>query len=161
MKNKKTIFIIIIAFLALILGYRFFISGSKIEETISRKLFKSEKNITVKLSNTNIYTNGIDDIISDISKKVSLPKELYISGDLKILFKDDGTITSIDALLYGENKLDSFIIFLALLYIILFIFHIVYKGLQQQSFLYPKMIFYYKLAVFFSLAISSIIKLVF
>lgn len=106
MKNKKTIFITIIAFLALIIGYRFFISGSKIEETISRKLFKSEKNITVKLSNTDIYNNGIDDIISDISKKVSLPKELYISGDFKILFKDDGTITSIKALLYGKNKND-------------------------------------------------------
>lgn len=35
-----------------------------------------------------------------------LPKELYISGDFKILFKDDGTITSIDALLYGKNKND-------------------------------------------------------
>lgn len=106
MKNKKTIFITIIAFLALVIVYRFFISGSKFEETISRKLFKSEKNITVKLSNTNIYTNGVDDIISDISKNISLPKELYISGDFKILFKDDGTITSIKALLYGKNKND-------------------------------------------------------
>ena len=106
MKNKKTIFITIIAFLVLIIGYSFFIRGSKFEETISRKLFKSEKNITIKLSNTNIYTNGVNDIISDISKTVSLPKELYISGDFKILFKDDGTITSIDALLYGKNKND-------------------------------------------------------
>lgn len=31
---------------------------------------------------------------------------MYISGDFKILFKDDGTITSIKALLYGKNKND-------------------------------------------------------
>lgn len=100
-------FIVLIATLAiLILGYKLFISGSKFEESISRKLFHSEKKISIKLSNDNIYTNGIDDILNDISKEITLPKELYISDNFEIFFNPDGTITSINALLYGKNKND-------------------------------------------------------
>lgn len=68
----------------LVLGYKLFISGSKFEESISRKLFYSEKKISIKLSNDNIYTNGIDDILNDISKEITLPKELYVSDNFEI-----------------------------------------------------------------------------
>lgn len=118
LKNKhfiphwKSITAIIVTLTLLILGYKLFISDSKIGTYISIKLFHS-KNVTIELSNDNIYDNGLDNIISDISKKITLPKELYVSGDFKILFNSDGAITSINGLLYGKNKnnsKDSFLI---------------------------------------------------
>ena len=103
----------IIIVITLIFGYKTFIFDSKFEPYILRKLFHPEKNITITLSSDNIYTDEFQNIISDISNEVTLPKELYVSGDFKVFFNHDGTITSINALLYGKNKkgtTDSFFI---------------------------------------------------
>lgn len=103
----------IVIAITLIFGYKTFIYDSKFEPPILRKLFHPEKNITITLSSDNIHTDEFQNIISDISKEVSLPDELYVSGDFKIFFNHDGTITSINTLLYGKNKngtTDSFFI---------------------------------------------------
>lgn len=102
----KSVTAIIVTLALLILGYKLFISDSKVGTYISIKLFHS-KNVTIELSDDNIYDNGLDNIINDISKKITLPKELYISDDFKILFNSDGAITSINGLLYGKNENES------------------------------------------------------
>ncbi|CDM70381.1 putative membrane protein [Clostridium bornimense] len=112
MPHWKSITAIIVTLTLLIIGCILFISDSKVGTYISIRLFHS-KNVTIELSDDNIYDNGLNNIINDISKKITLPKELYISDDFKILFDSDGTITSINGLLYGKNKnnsTDSFLI---------------------------------------------------
>lgn len=103
-KILKFSYLSIVIAITLIFGYKTFIFDSKFEPSILRKLSHPEKDITITLSNDNIYKEEFSTIIDDISKEVSLPDELYVSGDFKILFNHDGTITSINALLYGKNK---------------------------------------------------------
>lgn len=97
----KSISLIIVTILFLVFIYKIFISGSKLGASLAIKLFPLEKDINLR--NDNIYTSDIVDILDDISEEVTLPEDIYVSGDFKLLFKADGTITNIDALLYGKN----------------------------------------------------------
>ena len=99
--NWKSISLIIVTILFLVFIYKIFISGSRFVDSLAIKLFPLEKDINLR--NDNIYTSDIVDILDDISEEVTLPEDIYISGDFKLLFKSDGTITNIDALLYGKN----------------------------------------------------------
>lgn len=57
----------------------------------------------IKFIHNNIYENGIDGLINDIGEKNSLPEKIYVSDDFYIEFTEDGTITNIETMLYGEN----------------------------------------------------------
>ncbi|WP_018659293.1 WD40/YVTN/BNR-like repeat-containing protein [Allofustis seminis] len=51
----------------------------------------------------NIYEEGIDGILDDIKAKIALPDSLYVAEDFYIEFTEDGTITNVETMLYGEN----------------------------------------------------------
>lgn len=57
----------------------------------------------ITLTHNNIYKDGVNGVIDDVRTKISLPKKLYISDNFRIEFTEDGTITNIDVMLYGEN----------------------------------------------------------
>lgn len=68
---------------------------------------------SVKLEHNNIYKNGVEGILTDISKKIAMPEKLYVSNNFSLNFDPDGTITSFDTFLYGKNdkgKLESYLI---------------------------------------------------
>ncbi|MFJ7732623.1 WD40/YVTN/BNR-like repeat-containing protein [Lysinibacillus sp. NPDC097231] len=73
--------------------------GGKLAWTIER--LKNER--SVKFEHNNIYEDGVEGIFEDINKKYTLPKKLYMASDFKLTFNSDGTITSFDTFVYGEN----------------------------------------------------------
>lgn len=62
---------------------------------------------TVKLEHNDIYEDGIEGILKDIGKKISMPEKLYVSNSFSLNFDSNGTITSFDTFLYGKNKKGS------------------------------------------------------
>ncbi|WP_322020435.1 hypothetical protein [Clostridium butyricum] len=68
---------------------------------------------TVDFTHNNIYDDGVEGILSDIREKVDMPEDLYMSKNFVVNFKEDGTITSFDTFLYGNDEkkqLKSFLI---------------------------------------------------
>lgn len=67
----------------------------------------------IEFTHNNIYENGIDGILSDIDVKLDMPEELYVSNSFSVAFDADGTVKSIDTLLYGKDsseKIKTFLI---------------------------------------------------
>lgn len=58
----------------------------------------------VEFTHTNLYTDGVEGILTDVETKITLPEKLYISNSFSAEFTADGTITSVDTMLYGENE---------------------------------------------------------
>lgn len=58
----------------------------------------------VEFTHTNLYTDGVEGILTDVKTKLALPEKLYISNSFSAEFTADGTITSVDTMLYGENE---------------------------------------------------------
>ena len=58
----------------------------------------------IEFTHTNLYTDGVEGILTDMETKIALPEKLYISNWFSADFTADGTITSVDTMLYGENE---------------------------------------------------------
>ena len=58
----------------------------------------------IEFTHTNLYTDGVEGILTDVETKIALPEKLYISNSFSAEFTADGTITSVDTMLYGENE---------------------------------------------------------
>lgn len=58
----------------------------------------------IAFTHTNLYTDGVEGILTDVETKLALPEKLYISDRFSVDFMADGTITSVDTMLYGENE---------------------------------------------------------
>ena len=58
----------------------------------------------VEFTHTNLYTDGVEGILTDVETKITLPEKLCISNSFSAEFTADGTITSVDTMLYGENE---------------------------------------------------------
>ena len=69
---------------------------------------------TVRLRHSNIFEDGIDGILSDLSEKIDFPQYLALQGRFKLNFMPDGTITSIETMWYGYDErytyVDSYLI---------------------------------------------------
>jgi len=96
--------IIIMSGFTIFFGYKTYYSGTKFRGKLSWTLHSLFTERTVEFVHNNIYDDGIDGILSDISEKVNLPKELYIVSNFSVNFKEDGTITSVSTFLYGKNE---------------------------------------------------------
>lgn len=58
----------------------------------------------VEFTHTNLYTDSVEGILTDVETKITLPEKLCISNSFYAEFTADGTITSVDTMLYGENE---------------------------------------------------------
>ena len=96
-KILKYSYLFIIIVITLTFIYKTFIYDSKYEPYILKKLSHPEKNIYVNLSNDNIYTDEFKNVFNDISNKVTLPKDLYISDSFKIFFNNQGLLLQLMA----------------------------------------------------------------
>ena len=57
----------------------------------------------IEFTHDQLYTDGVEGILEDISTKLTLPEKLYITNSFSADFTADGTITRLDTMLYGEN----------------------------------------------------------
>lgn len=96
--------LIIIMSITSIFGYRVYQSGTKLNGYLAWKLkdLKDKRKITYKNENK-IYKDGLKGILDNISEEIDLPKELYVAS-LDMTFKKDGTITSFNGFIYGNNE---------------------------------------------------------
>ena len=103
-KTWKCISLIIVIIITSFYGLKIYKSatnyGGKLAWVIKR--LQSERDI--KFEKNNIYKYGVKGIFEDISKRYELPKKLYISDDLSVKFKKDGTITYFETFIYGKDK---------------------------------------------------------
>lgn len=103
-KTWKYISLIIVIIITSFYGLKIYKSatnyGGKLAWVI--KTLQSERDI--KFEKNNIYKYGVKGIFEDISKRYELPKKLYISDDLSVKFKKDGTITYFETFIYGKDK---------------------------------------------------------
>ena len=58
----------------------------------------------VDFEKNNIFEYGIEGVLQDIESEISLPENLYISNEFSLSFNEEGTITSIETFIHGENE---------------------------------------------------------
>ena len=64
---------------------------------------------SVTLVHDNIYESGVDGILKDIRDKVKLPEKLCLATSFNLHFAPDGTIRTIDTMLYGFDENGDFV----------------------------------------------------
>ena len=77
-------------------------------------LFMWKNKITVTLVHDNVYVDGIEGVFDDIRTEIDLPETLSLSTGFNMHFAPDGTILSLDTMLYGFDEngdyVDSYLI---------------------------------------------------
>ena len=116
--NKKKVVwskiaIVILIVTTIFFGYKIYYSGTKYNGKLAWYLEDLFNKKDIELQHNNIYKNGFEGILKDISQEIELPKKLYVTNTINIKFSKDGTINYIYAFIYGKNKdgeLESFLI---------------------------------------------------
>ena len=99
-RARITFFVVI----TLYFGARIVYSAIPYHGQLSWKIQDILHHKTVEFTHSNLYMDGVDGILTDVKTKVTLPEKLYISNSFSAEFTADGTITSVDTMLYGENE---------------------------------------------------------
>lgn len=99
--------ITIIALTTVFYGVKIYHSAINYNGKLSWFLNDLKNKKTVKFEHNDIYKDGVEGILKDISKKISMPEKLYVSNSFSLNFDSTGTITSFDTFLYGKDKKDS------------------------------------------------------
>lgn len=64
---------------------------------------------TAAIEHNNVYKDGIKGFMEDIRKKVNIPEKLSLATSFNMHFLPDGTIKTIDTMLYGYDKNGKFV----------------------------------------------------
>lgn len=99
-RARITFFVVI----TLYFGARIVYSAIPYHGQLSWKIQDILHHKTVEFTHSNLYTDGVDGILTDVETKITLPEKLYVSNSFSAEFTADGTITSVDTMLYGENE---------------------------------------------------------
>ena len=99
-RARITFFVVITLFF----GARIVYSAIPYHGQLSWKIQDILHHKTVEFTHSNLYTDGVDGILTDVKTKLAIPEKLYISDSFSAEFTADGTITSVDTMLYGENE---------------------------------------------------------
>ena len=76
---------------------------------LSWYLKELEDKRSVTLVHDNIYESGVEGILKDIRDKVKLPEKLCLATSFNLHFAPDGTIRTIDTMLYGFDENGDFV----------------------------------------------------
>ena len=104
LKMWKYISLIIIIIITSFYGVKIYKSATNYGGKLAWVIKRLQSERSVKFEKNNIYKDGVKGIFEDINKKYELPKKLYISDDLSVKFKKDGTITYFETFIYGKDK---------------------------------------------------------
>lgn len=99
-RARITFFVVI----TLYFGARIVYSAIPYHGQLSWKIQDILHHKTVEFTHSNLYTDGVDGILTDVKTKLALPEKLYISNSFSAEFTADGTITSVDTMLYGKCR---------------------------------------------------------
>lgn len=105
-KSKIWIYvsIILIAITTSFYGVKIYKSATNYGGKLAWVIKKVKTERSISFDKNNIYEYGVKGVFEDINKKYKLPEKLYMSDDLSVKFKKDGTITSFETFVYGKDK---------------------------------------------------------
>lgn len=75
---------------------------------LSWALYKLENYRSVTLKHDNIYEDGLDGILADIRTRVDMPEKLCLSTSFNLHFAPNGTVESLDTMLWGFDEQGEF-----------------------------------------------------
>lgn len=83
-----------------------FVSNSAIpyNGALSWKLDALRHEKKIILTNTNFFAGGVDGILADLDRALTLPDELYLTGRFSLTMDGQGEIRSFDTFLYGKDN---------------------------------------------------------
>lgn len=58
----------------------------------------------IAYTHNNITTDGVKGLFDDLDESLTLPKTLYVAGNLELSYAKDGEITDFTATVFGKNK---------------------------------------------------------
>ncbi|MFL2099648.1 WD40/YVTN/BNR-like repeat-containing protein [Desemzia sp. FAM 23989] len=95
---------VLLVLITLVTGFNIYQSATNFQGKLAFIIDDWVNTRTVEFSHNNLYENGLDGLLGDIQREVSLPNELYVSDEVEITFDQTGQITDVYAFLYGLNK---------------------------------------------------------
>lgn len=99
---------ILLAVITLCSGFLVVKSAVPYHGKLSWYLHDLQNKRSVALVHDNIYESGIDGILEDIRNKVELPEKLCLATSFNLHFAPDGTIQTLDTMLYGFDENGDF-----------------------------------------------------
>ncbi|SET69621.1 WD40/YVTN/BNR-like repeat-containing protein [Lacrimispora sphenoides] len=84
-------------------GEKIVLSASNFNGKLSWFLYERTHKRTVEIVHDNVFSGGIDNMIADLGQKLQMPEVLYVATSFNLHFKPDGTITSLETYLYGND----------------------------------------------------------
>lgn len=84
-------------------GEKIVLSASNFNGKLSWFLYERTHKRTVEIAHDNVFLGGIDTMIADLKQKLLMPEDLYVATSFNLHFKPDGTITSLETYLYGND----------------------------------------------------------
>ncbi len=84
-------------------GEKILLSASHFNGKLSWFLYERTHKRTVEIAHDNVFSDGIDKMIAELEQKFQMPEELYVATSFNLHFKPDGTITSLETYLYGQD----------------------------------------------------------
>lgn len=98
-KARLAVFLIVTALFGGLIAY----TGIPYHGKLAWKIQSLQNHRTIKFVHSNLYEDGIRGMLKDVRKAVSLPEELYLSDNLTVIFRADGTITDMETMLCGQD----------------------------------------------------------
>ncbi|WP_367569206.1 hypothetical protein [Lacrimispora sp.] len=89
--------------ITLFYGQKILYSASSFNGKLSWFLYERSHKRTVEITHDNVFSDGMDKMLEDFKKKLQMPEELYVATSFNLHFKPDGTITSLETYLYGND----------------------------------------------------------
>lgn len=106
MRNKKRA--VLFSLLALAVLSAIFLGGAAVGAIYRGELADAWRTLRyerhVKLEHGNLLSDGAGGFVRDLDRRLHLPEELYVGGDLQIAFDSDGQIEYIYAYLQGTDQ---------------------------------------------------------
>lgn len=85
-------------------GYRIYQVAQPFTGKLGNYLYERENSKGVLLIHNNYLSTGLQGILEDIGKEISLPEKIYVSNYVEVVYDKDGFIHSIYAFLYGKDN---------------------------------------------------------
>ncbi len=70
---------------------------------------QDKRTVTLQEEHKNIYETGVEGFFEDVQRKVKLPEKLCLTTSFNLHFLPDGTIDTLDTMLYGYDNEGNFV----------------------------------------------------
>ncbi len=102
-----TMELIVMIGITIFFGYKIYESSISFQGKLFWYIWEKQSSCKIPLEHNNFFESGAEGIIKDLETKLDIPEDLYIENNFLIDYKSDGTITYINAFLYGKSQEDT------------------------------------------------------